>query len=356
MPPLRLARSMAEPAPATADRFDARRDAPALVGMGALFLISIVLAMGFSFTFIDAGLQAFPEPENLANPLIYLAIVVVFTIVILLIVKYAKRVIIKYIILASVLMTVYYVIVPLARAVVDPPNFAGGLAAFDALDVVGGLVALGLTVLLWFYPEWYVIDTVGVLVAAGAAGIFGISFGILPSLLLLVAFAVYDAIAVYRTKHMLDLADSVLELRLPIMFVVPKSKGYSFLEETRRVGKDAPEEAKAEPREAMFMGLGDAVIPGVLVVSSLTFLNPGGYAAGDVPSWAGLAPPVLGMDPWLFVAFATLLGSFVGFCALMYFVMKGRPHAGLPLLNGGAIAGFLLALLPLYGFAPLWPF
>jgi presenilin-like A22 family membrane protease len=313
--------------------------------MGALFLASIALAMSFSFTFIDQDLRAFEDPDSFANPLIYLAIVVVFTLIILAIVKYGKRVIIKYIILGSVLLTIYYVIAPLVHAVYDPPNMDISFFSFDSVDIVGSLVSVGLAVWLWIYPEWYVIDSVGILVAAGAAGIFGISFGILPSLLLLVAFAIYDAIAVYRTKHMLDLADSVLELRLPIMFVVPKTKGYSFLEETRRVGPSAEEDAKKQPREAMFMGLGDAVIPGVLVVSALTFLRE--------------ATPLYSMtaeSAALTVSLATLAGSFVGFCALMYFVMKGRPHAGLPLLNGGAIVGFLLALWPLYGFSPLWPF
>ena len=33
--------------------------------------------------------------------------------------------------------------------------------------------------------------------------------------------------------------------------------------------------------------------------------------------------------------------------------MKGNPHAGLPLLNGGAMLGFFAALLPLYGVDPL---
>lgn len=331
----------ASAAEASVPPFDARRDGPALVGMGALFLASIALAMGFSFTFLEQNLRAFEDPESLANPLIYLAIVVVFTVVILAIVKYGKRVLIKYIVLASVLMTVYYVVAPLVHSVYDPPNFELGIS-FDVVDVAGAIVALALTGLLWFYPEWYVIDSVGVMVAAGAAGIFGISFGLLPCILLLVAFAVYDAIAVYRTKHMLDLADSVLELRLPIMFVVPKTRGYSFLEETRRVGKGAADDEKHAPREAMFMGLGDAVIPGVLVVSALTFLDPGFGVAG--------------MSAPLAVALATLAGSFAGFCALMYFVMKGRPHAGLPLLNGGALAGFFAALLPIYGFAPVWPF
>jgi presenilin-like A22 family membrane protease len=316
------------------DETTKKSDIPALAGMSALFLASIGLAMVFSYTFAALDIRAFKDPTSLANPLIYLAIVVAFTAVILLIVKYAKRIWIKYIVLASVLTTIYYVVAPLVSAATGSPAFGFGLAG-----VVGAVVSVGLTVLLWSYPEWYVIDAVGVVVAAGAAGIFGISFGLLPCILLLVVFAVYDAIAVYRTKHMLDLADSVLELRLPIMFVVPKTKGYSFLEETRRVGPAADADAKKQPREAMFMGLGDAVIPGVLVVSAMTFL----------PATTFPNAPML-------VALATLVGSFVGFCALMWFVMKGNPHAGLPLLNGGAIAGFLLALLPLYGVAPLWPF
>ena len=315
-----------------------RREAPALVGMAALFLVSIGLAMAFSATFLEQNLQAFENPDDPVNAVIYLGIVVVFTIVILLIAKYGKRVLIKYIILGSVLMTVFYVAAPLLTLVMPG---TGGFTGFGVAGVVALVLAMALTLLLFVFPEWYVVDAVGVLVAAGAAGIFGISFSLLPSLVLLVAFAVYDAIAVYRTKHMLDLADSVLELRLPIMYVVPKAWDYSFLEETRKV-KDPSAESAKKPREAMFMGLGDAVIPGVLVVSALTFLSP-------TASLAGLSGPLV-------VALATLAGSFVGFCFLMYFVMKGRPHAGLPLLNGGAIAGFLLALLPLYGVAPLNPF
>ena len=333
---------MPEPQPVfeadTLPPVDLREALPAVAAMGALFLVSIALAMAFSATFLAQNLQAFEDPDDPLNALAYLGIVVVFTVVILLIAKYGKRVIIRYIILASVFLTIYYVSAPLLSHVVPGtgPPLGMGVAG-----VLGLLLAVGLTILLFVYPEWYVVDAVGVLVAAGAAGIFGISFGLLPSLVLLVAFAVYDAIAVYRTKHMLDLADSVLELRLPIMYVVPRTRGYSFLEETRKVKDESPE-AQKKPREAMFMGLGDAVIPGVLVVSALTFLS------GTV-SVAGLSGP-------LAVALATLAGSFLGFLALMYFVLKGRAHAGLPLLNGGAIAGFLLALVPLYGLAPLNPF
>lgn len=329
------------------------RDAPALIGMAFLYLASIGLSLAFSFSFISQHVQAFQDPQSLANPLIYLVIVVVFTLVILAIAKWGKRIIIKYIILASVLMTVYYVANyvagPLFGSLLTRDGFPLGVGTTGLL---AALLGVGVTALLWFYPEWYVIDIAGIVVAAGAAGIFGISFGLLPAVLLLVAFAIYDAIAVYRTKHMLDLADSVLELRLPIMFVVPKSRGYSFLAETRKV-KDPNDKA---PREAMFMGLGDAVFPAILVVSSFVFLNPAGYDPGKAPSWVLGAADVAGIAPWVVVSMATLLGSFLGFWILMYFVMKGRPHAGLPLLNGGALLGFFLTTLPLYGLAPLNPF
>ncbi len=305
--------------------------------MGFLFLSSIILSMTFSATFNDQDVRAFEDPQDLKNPLIYLVIVIIFTFVVLLIAKYGKRAIIRYVILGAVFLTIYSVFWPLLGLVLTVGGPPLGLGVAGAIAVT---VAALMTILLYFYPEWYVIDIAGVLVAAGAAGIFGVSFGLLPSLLLLTAFAVYDAIAVYGSKHMLDLADSVLELRLPIIFVVPKHRGYSFLEETARIQEPKPEDAK--PREAMFMGLGDAVIPAVLVVSSLTFLDP--------------AVVVGGMSGPLLVALATLVGSSIGFVALMGYVLKGNAHAGLPLLNGGAIAGFFLALLPLYGLAPLNPF
>ena len=39
----------------------------------------------------------------------------------------------------------------------------------------------------------------------------------------------------------------------------------------------------------------------------------------------------------------------MGYTALMSFVAMGRPQAGLPLLNGGAILGFLITVLLVLG-------
>jgi presenilin-like A22 family membrane protease len=142
---------------------------------------------------------------------------------------------------------------------------------------------------------------------------------------------VYDAIAVYRTKHMLSLADTVIELRLPVLLVIPKVAHYRFRQEQAKV-KEAGPETKAE-REAMFMGLGDLVMPTILVVSALQFPQAG---------WGAL--PALG----------AAVGTLVGYAVLMGYVLKGRPQAGLPLLNGGAIVGFVLGVWWATGSVVFW--
>jgi len=263
-------------------------------------------------------------------------------------------------------------------AAIIPPIVVSGVLL--PLPLVAAL-AVGAALLR--YPEWYVIDTAGVIMGAGAAGIFGISLGLLPVLILLVVLAVYDAISVYRTKHMLDLASGVMDLRIPVVFVIPTTLSYSFLasenqpdtledrEEsaqetdggaatgTTGVGTDEPtteasasledgehgdttvvdelEEATDDPtddeppdpaRDALFIGLGDAVIPTILVASAVTFLEAPLY---DLPVIA-LNTPALG----------AMIGTLAGLLTLLYMVVQGRAHAGLPLLNAGAIGGYLL--------------
>ena len=168
--------------------------------------------------------------------------------------------------------------------------------------------------------------------SAGALiAILGISFAILPVFILLLALMAYDAIAVYRTKHMVSLADVVTDLKLPILMVMPDSAGYDYTTAPTLVQQRAQ---PTEERAAMFMGLGDVVIPGVLVAAAFV--------------WLPDHPAVLGVGANLVCAIAALLGSLVGYALLMRLVMRGNPQAGLPFLNGGAIAGYAIAYVLLF--------
>ncbi|MEA3136279.1 MAG: hypothetical protein QOC71_560 [Thermoplasmata archaeon] len=291
--------------------------------LAGTFVLTILLAILFARPFVAAKLQAFKDPENVGNSLYYLVAILAFTAIILAIAKWGKKGLIRWIILSAVGLTIWYVVHPVLIQSLGWPSTTGYLVALAA--GVGSVLAL------YFHPEWYVIDVVGLLVASGTAAIFGISLSIVPVIALLAALAVYDAIAVYKTKHMLSLADTVIDLRLPVLLVIPKVAHYRFRAEASKF-KDAAPENKGE-REAMFMGLGDLVMPTILVVSALQFAKPG---------WEGM--PALG----------AAVGTLVGYAVLMGYVLKGRPQAGLPLLNGGSIVGFLTGLYAATGTIRFW--
>ncbi len=229
------------------------------------------------------------------------------------------------------------------------------------LNAVALAAAATVSLALAVHPEWYVIDAAGVLMGAGAAGLFGISFGLLPAILLLTVLAVYDAISVYGTEHMLTLASGVMDLKIPVILVIPMTLSYSFLNDDGMAGEENEPEASAadggeapetdaddtpetdaegdhaeaerpemSDRDVFFIGLGDAVMPTVMVASAASFAP-----ADPLVSGFALNLPAL----------TSMVGTIGGLLVLLWMVMKGRAHAGLPLLNGGAIGGYLVGAL-----------
>jgi len=305
-----------------------RKDVPPIAAMAGLLVLAQLVALLLAPAFQVTTGPVFQDPSSPLNPLLYIVLILGFTGVILLVVRMRRQNMMKYVILGAMFFTmflVFYLPFFLLFLWFNSP-WADALANLQAL-----VISVALTYALAKYPEWYLVDAVGISVAAGVTAILGISFTILPALLLLIGLAVYDAISVYKTKHMVTLADAVATQRLPIMIVIPKSRGYSFLRQKSLKAQIA----SGEEREAMFMGLGDVIIPGILVVSSFMYL-------------ANRANSVLGIAGNLIVALLTIAGTLVGFAVLMRFVMKGNPQAGLPLLNSGAILGYALAYVLVY--------
>lgn len=273
--------------------------------MGCFF----VIINGFALLIKNLFQPTFEDTSNPVNILYIFVIIIVMTLVILIIAKYWKKQVIQAIILFAIGYTAFFIFVPLFSLFIS-----------DVLSIAIAIIAaVGLVAVLFKYPEWYVIDLCGVIVGAGAIAIFGVSLSILLVIILLLVLAIYDAISVYKTKHMIDLADTVMDLKLPVLLVVPKIRKYSLINETKSLKEKLSQD---EERDAFFMGLGDVVMPGILVVAAYHNLPNG-----------------------LPVAVLTLVGTLIGFLALMTFVIKGKPQAGLPLLCSGAILGFFIASL-----------
>ena len=285
-----------------------------MVLMGGLFVVIHLLSILITQPFEATGLDVFENPNDPANLLVFFGTMLVVTITILLIAKYWKKQFIQVIILGSIAYTSLFVFYPLLSYVLD-----------STLTIIISIIAAAILIFaLVKYPEWYVLDITGIIVGVGAIGIFGISLSIFLVIVLLTGLAIYDAISVYKTKHMIDLADAVMDLKLPVMLVVPKIRTYSLLKETKGIKEKIEEK---EEREAFFLGLGDIVMPGILVVSAFQNIT----------------------NNSLIVALSVMIGTLVGFAILMTVVVKGKPQAGLPYLCSGAILGYLISSYILFG-------
>lgn len=275
--------------------------------MGGFILIVQILALLLSTPMEVNDMQAFEDPTQVSNSIYYLGLILAFTVFVLIAIKKNIKWVITLSIYFAIISTLYYVIFALLTLF---PSLSG----FET--VISAILSTVITVVLYKYPEWYIIDLVGICIAGGVSALIGISLSVIPVIILLVLLAIYDAISVYKTKHMITMAEGIMDLKLPILFVIPKHSNYSFLKESFKEG---------EKREAFFMGLGDAVMPTLLVVSAAVFMQSNG----------GISLPVLG----------AMLGTLAGHVVLSILVMRGNPQAGLPFLNSGVILGFFVGVL-----------
>jgi presenilin-like A22 family membrane protease len=307
----------------------------AIATLGALVLVLSVQAGALALVGpFDTTYEPVEDPTDPANGLYYLGAIVVVTALMLAAFRYDLDRVLRWVIVGTSGLLSWYVLSVLLPSTIT----VGGL---NAPALVGSAAVAGA---LAVHPEWYVIDLSGVLIGASAAALLGISFTPLPAVLLLVALAVYDAVSVYGTEHMLSLAEGVLDLRVPVVLVIPLTLGYSFRDagtpdaiaddesdgddpegSAASAGEESPAdasegEADDTGRDAVFLGLGDAVLPTVLVASSASALAP---VQSPFPTAGAVA------------------GTAVATVVLIGLVAQGRAHAGLPLLNGGAIGGYL---------------
>ncbi|MDH7509174.1 MAG: presenilin family intramembrane aspartyl protease [Methanomassiliicoccales archaeon] len=286
----------------------------------AIIFLSIQMIALLIVPLFPAEYRLFEDPSDVGNPIIYIMILFFITAFLLVLAKFRKRRLMKTIFLGAILIAITTVFFPLFYQLFNDLIISFLIAIIPAAVMVALLV---------IRPEWYVVNAAAFLMGCGATAILGMSLGILPSILLLVFLAIYDAIAVYGTKHMITLAETVIALDMPAVFIMPK-RGHFSLSSLK--GNSII--ADRSEREALFMGVGDAVIPGILVVSSYVFL----------PAQVGTIT-----NANLFVSIGSLIGGFCGYLSLAFLTEKGKPQAGLPFLNSGTIIGFVVSYILIFG-------
>jgi len=95
-----------------------------------------------------------------------------------------------------------------------------------------------------------------ILATAGVGVVFGISLGLIPLLIFLVLLSIYDFLAVFTTKHMVEMADYIVKRNLAFTVTARKAAV-----------------KKGEKEKRIDLGTGDIIAPIMLEVSALS-LSP----------------------------------------------------------------------------------
>jgi len=278
--------------------------------MGGLFLVVDLLALLLVSPFSYAGLFAYTDSGDPLDIVYFVVTMLITTGLILALARFRGGKFVRWVLTGTIWFSIFSTLYSLVLFLVDDP-----LAT--VISLVG---SLALIVALVKWQRWYMIDAAALLLGAVSTTVLGISLSPPLVSVLLIGLAIYDAIAVYKTGHMLTLAEAILNSGLPLMVIVPKGLDYKESRDIK-IQKEAP--PPGGERNAFYMGLGDLVIPGCLVVSVY-----GALGAAGLP-----------------IAASVMIGTLIGFIVLSIFVARGKPQAGLPFLCSGAILGYVVSSL-----------
>lgn len=172
-------------------------------------------------------------------------------------------------------------------------------------------LALSLIIILWWLkkPSVFNHDILMILGIAGSGSILGLSLTPQVIIWLLVILSVYDIIAVYKTRHMVEIAKAMIQSKAALAFIIPPN----FLGFSEGLEKIKPGE------KFLILGGGDVALPLLLSVS----LIPQGIASS------------------LAVSAFSLFGLLAGF--LIFMTRKiYRPLPALPPIAFFSIIGYLV--------------
>ena len=125
---------------------------------------------------------------------------------------------------------------------------------YETSTILAIILALLFSGIRLKYPQLK--NAAAVMATAGVGTIFGISLGLVPLVIFLVLLSIYDFLAVFKTKHMVEMAN----------FVVQKDLAFT-------VTAKAPPEHVGHKEQRIDLGTGDLAAPIMLEVATLTF-NP----------------------------------------------------------------------------------
>jgi len=263
----------------------------------SFLILTQLIAVTVAPSFLEMGFTAFEDPEASTNVIFLIVLFPLVLVVMVLLLRRNRKKILNTLLLFAIFLAMTSVIFVLMSSLTG--------------EAISAIIALSLSATLLYLmtkrKSWLIADICGFVLAVGITAMLGVSLTPLLMAVLLAALSLYDFISVYMTKHMVSMAEGVIDLSLPVLLIFPDKPREFRVEE--RSGSGEP--------SAFFLGLGDIVLPSGYVVSLSVFSDPR-------------------------IAFFAAVGTIVGVMVLLVATLKTKANAGLPFLCSFAIVFSLI--------------
>jgi presenilin-like A22 family membrane protease len=283
--------------------------------------IDVSLSSATGKTVVNEGLYEItgispPEISNESMSFIYILLAVVIgTVLVLLIIRFKQGNLWKIWFFLSVIITMTIALVPFVQRILGPLK--------DYTLYLTGAIVILLAYFKIFRPNMVVHNITEIFVYGGIAALFVPILNLWSVLILLVAISIYDMWAVWKSKHMVEMAKFQANEKIFAGVLIPYKGQAPGMAPKPRVN------AKPKARSAI-LGGGDIAFPllfsGVILKISAAF-------------W-----------PALIITVATTI-------ALGMLFFKGKSdtfYPAMPFITAGCLAGFILAWGIVYMFDLSW--
>jgi len=280
-----------------------------ILAIGMVFAFVQIIGMVIAERLFIMDTKAFADPNNVAIPFYYLIAAVLLTVFIIWMIRRNMDRVLERI---WMVLTVFLLFTSLVILI---ELFVGTIFVMLALPL-----AISLAYILFKTKKWYLQMMCAIMLAVVMVGTFGASITPLVAIVFLTIFAVYDYISVYVTKSMQKIISPFKDSVIPIFIQMPLE------------GKKFDSQNNPIKRTWRIVGLGDIIIPGFLIASTVHLPRDSMYFL-TTNTWLGL-----------FI----MLGSIIGISTCLLFVDRKGTQAGLPFLNTSAISAYVIGYVLLY--------
>ncbi|MGV8168526.1 MAG: presenilin family intramembrane aspartyl protease [Candidatus Nanoarchaeia archaeon] len=276
----------------------------------------------YTTVYTNTSIGERPEVEGYGT-LVYIVIgVIVGTVLLLLIARYNKMTFWKVWFFLAAWMTM---------------SISVGAMLGENLFWISWLVAAGLAFLKLKYPHPIIHNLTELLMYAGIAVLLAPILSVIVAIILLILISIYDAYAVWKSKHMITMAEftkkSNLFPGLSLTYTKKKDKTVilSNVKPAAKEQKTKETKSKTKARTGI-LGGGDVVFPLLFSGAVFTHLLEKGFTNLQALSYASIIS----------------LGAAVALFLLFYFGRKERYYPAMPFITAGCLFGFGVMNLVLY--------